>query len=609
MIVFLGKLWELVRPYRARLFLGVFTGVLAGLMSPLMILTITFVASVMFPAPNQKPIEDQFSSLPQFVVHWLHDARLGLESGLHQHRGALILFVAMIPLIMFLRGVVTYLNTYFLQWAAIRAVNGLRVKLFAHLIELSAGFFSENRSGELISRIMSDTQALQTIFSGATSVIIRDPVTLVSIMAVLLWRPETRAMTLISLVVLPVCIIPLSIFSKKVRRSSGELQKQNASLMQVMAETFTGYRVVKAYNLESVVTQEFHATAGRSTQNYMRIVRANEITSPIIDLLGATGIAIALIYMNSSPAARPGTGDFAQLVLSIFLMYPPMKNLSRLHNQIHQARAASERVFQLLATKNSVPEPAAPGMLHADKADIVIENVDFSYGEKPVLSNVSLTVKAGQLVALVGASGSGKTTLANLLLRFYDSTRGRIRIGGVDIREVTTRDLRNQIAVVAQENILFNDTIRRNIGLGRLGATNDEIMAAADFAKATEFIAQKPEGFDTVIGEKGVSLSGGQRQRLAIARAVLKNAPILVLDEATSALDTEIERQVQTELDELMKGRTTICIAHRLSTILHADLIVVLDEGQIVEQGRHEELLKHGGVYQKLYELQFKSKS
>ena len=289
-------------------------------------------------------------------------------------------------------------------------------------------------------------------------------------------------------------------------------------------------------------------------------------------------------------------------------MYAPMKNLTRLHNQLTQARAASERVFELLAAKNSVPEPAQPKMLHADQARTSqFENVDFNYGEKPVLRNINLTVKPGQLVALVGASGSGKTTLANLLLRFYDPVRGAIKIGGVDLRAVATRDLRNQIAVVAQENILFNDTIRRNIELGRLGATNDEIIAAAKHAYAYEFITQKPEGFDTVIGEKGVSLSGGQRQRLAIARAVLKNAPILVLDEATSALDTESERAVQAALDELMKGRTTICIAHRLSTILHADLIVVLDQGRIVETGRHDELVKRGGVYQKLYELQFAS--
>ncbi len=276
-----------------------------------------------------------------------------------------------------------------------------------------------------------------------------------------------------------------------------------------------------------------------------------------------------------------------------------------MHNQLHQARAASERVFELLAVKNSVPEPTQPKMLHADKADVQFENVDFNYGEKPVLHNINLTVKTGQLVALVGASGSGKTTLANLLLRFYDPVRGTIKIGGVDLRDVSTRDLRNQIAVVAQENILFNDTIRRNIELGRLGAANEEIVAAARHAHAYDFIMQKPEGFDAVIGEKGVSLSGGQRQRLAIARAVLKNAPILILDEALSALDSESERIVQAALDELMRGRTTICIAHRLSTILHADVIVVLDQGRIVETGTHAELTRRGGVYQKLYELQF----
>jgi subfamily B ATP-binding cassette protein MsbA len=258
-----------------------------------------------------------------------------------------------------------------------------------------------------------------------------------------------------------------------------------------------------------------------------------------------------------------------------------------------------------LATKNSVPEPVAPKMLHADKADLVFEKVEFSYGEKVVLQDINLTVKAGQLVALVGSSGSGKTTLANLLLRFYDPTRGSIKVGGVDLREVPTRDLRNQIAVVAQENILFNDTIRRNIELGRLGAANEEIVSAARHAFAYDFVMEKPKGFDTIIGEKGVSLSGGQRQRLAIARAVLKNAPILILDEATSALDTESERAVQAALDELMRGRTTICIAHRLSTILHADLIVVLDQGRIVETGSHDELVKRAGVYQKLYELQF----
>jgi len=606
MIDFLRKLWTLVRPYRARLALGVLTGILAGFTPALMIASIAIIVGVIFPSPGQLPIEQKYgASLPAFAVQWLHDARLALEHGLHEHRGAALVLVVIIPLVMSLRGLVTYLNIYFLQWVAIRTVTDLRVKLFGHLLDLSAGFFSQSRSGELISRIMSDTTALQIVFANATSVIIRDPVTLISVLALLLWRTETRTMTLISIIILPVCLIPLSIFSKKVRRSSGALQNQMAELIQVMSETFSGHRVVKAYNLEHVVTDEFRASAGRSVNNYMRIIRANEITSPIIDVLGASGVAIALVYMNSQ--ARPATGDFVTLILSVFLMYPPMKNLARLHNQLTQARAASERVFELLATKNSVPEPAQPKMLYAANADIVIENLDFNYGEKAVLHKINLTIKAGQLVALVGASGSGKTTLSNLMLRFYDPTRGTIKIGGVDLRDVPTRDLRNQIAVVAQENILFNDTIRRNIELGRLGASNDEIIAAARHAFAFDFIMEKPDGFDTVIGEKGVSLSGGQRQRLAIARAVLKDAPILILDEATNALDTESERAVQTALDELMRGRTAICIAHRLSTIMHADLIVVLDQGRIVETGSHDELVKRAGVYQKLYELQFAS--
>jgi subfamily B ATP-binding cassette protein MsbA len=331
-----------------------------------------------------------------------------------------------------------------------------------------------------------------------------------------------------------------------------------------------------------------------------------EIPGPLIEFFGSCGVALLLVYLIYNSSARPSPTDFLQLVISILAMYQPMKNLTRLQNQIVQARAASERVFEMLATQSSVPEPAQPRLLRAESADIQFDHIQFAYGEKIALQDINLQIKSGQLIALVGASGSGKTTLSNLLLRFYDPQRGAVRIGGADIREFTTRELRNQIAVVTQETVLFNDTIRRNIELGRPGATNEEIIAAAKHAHAHQFISEKPEAYETVIGEKGVMLSGGQRQRLAIARAVLRNAPILILDEATNALDTESERAVQTALDELMKGRTTLCIAHRLSTILHADLIVVLDQGRIVETGKHDELVKRGGVYQKLYELQFR---
>jgi subfamily B ATP-binding cassette protein MsbA len=581
--------------------LGVLTGILAGLMAPLTIATITLVSSVVFqPADGVfKPI----TGVPDFAQPWLENARTSIGNGLCEHSAAAVLLVATIPLVMLLARLVGYLNTYFLQWTAIRAITDLRTRLFAHLLGLSAGFFSQSRSGELISRIMSDTYTLLTAISGSTSVIVRDPVILLGILGYLFYRQPM--MTLISLAVLPVCVIPLAIFSRKIRRASRAIQNQAADLVQVMTEAFSGHRVVKAYNLENIVTDEFRQTAQKTVGDYMRIVRASELSGPIIDFLASIGVAFALLYMIYLAHAHPNPGDFIQLVGSIFYMYAPIKNLTRLHNQLTQARAASERVFELLATKNSVPEPAQPKLLHAAAADIRFENVSFNYGEKIILQNINLEVKAGQLIAFVGKTGSGKTTLANLLLRFYDPASGAIKIGGVDIREFSTRDLRSQMAVVAQENILFNDTIRRNIELGRLGATSDDIIAAARHAHAYEFIMQKPAGFDTFIGEKGVTLSGGQRQRLAIARAVLKNAPILILDEATSALDTESERAVQTALDELMVGRTTICIAHRLSTILHADLIVVLDQGKIVETGRHTELVKRAGIYQKLYELQF----
>ena len=602
---FLRKIWELARPYKLRLFLGVLMGIISGLIGPLLIGTAMLIYAAVFPSSKADDAGLPLKHLPTFVQDWFFNVRDSLSQGLHEHRAAVWILIALIPIISLLRGISGYLNVYFLQWTGTHAVADLRTKLFAHLLNLSAGFYTENATGKLVSRVMSDTQALQTILTNVVSVVVRDPITLASVMGLLFWQQPK--LTLLSIIVLPVCIVPIAIYSRKIRRSSRDAQTQNAELVQTMTEGFTGHRVIKAYNLETIVAEKFRETARRSVNLIMRITRATEMPSLLIEFFGACGIAVMLAYLIFSSGQHMKATDFLQLLGSLVYIYQPLKNLTRLQNQIVQARAATERVFELLATKNSVPEPAAPKMLHASHADIEFQNLDFNYGEKSVLRGINLTVKAGQIVALVGSSGSGKTTLANLLLRFYDPAHGSVKIGGVDLRDVATRDVRNQIAVVAQENILFNDTIRRNIELGRLGATNEEIVAAAKHAYAIDFIEQKPEGFDTIIGEKGVSLSGGQRQRLAIARAVLKNAPILILDEATSALDTESERAVQAALDELMKGRTTICIAHRLSTVLHADLIVVLDQGKIVETGTHDELVKRGGTYQKLYELQFAS--
>ncbi len=604
---FLKKLWGFVRPYRGRFFLGLLCGNLYALTNGALLGAAKVVMDLIFTGSTN--FHEQLAKHLAKTPHWIHPFTDRLVSAVPElpaptSQLGWALVAGAIPAIVLLRNTLSYLSVYLTNWSAMHAIADIRTKLFSHLQNLSLGFFNRASTGDLIARITNDTQVLYSIVGSSFASAVKDPVTILCTLVVLLILQP--ALTLVSIVVFPVCIVPIIIYGRKVRKSARAVQKFNAELTNLMHESFTGNRVIKAYNLEETVSAEFRAITKKYVGQLMRVIRANEIPSQLMEFFGAAGIALVFFYVQNLPAdQRPKASDFFMFILAIVMIYPPIKSLTRLHNQLHQARAASERVFELLAVKNSVPEPTQPKMLHADKADVQFENVDFNYGEKPVLHNINLTVKTGQLVALVGASGSGKTTLANLLLRFYDPVRGTIKIGGVDLRDVSTRDLRNQIAVVAQENILFNDTIRRNIELGRLGAANEEIVAAARHAHAYDFIMQKPEGFDAVIGEKGVSLSGGQRQRLAIARAVLKNAPILILDEALSALDSESERIVQAALDELMRGRTTICIAHRLSTILHADVIVVLDQGRIVETGTHAELTRRGGVYQKLYELQF----
>jgi len=604
MVYFLRQLWGFVRPYRGRFYLGLLCGVFYGVSNALLVTVIKIVLGLVFKGSTN--FHQQLDKAP----HWIRPVTAWLSTRLPELHAPTTttgwaLLIGFIPGVMLIRVVLAYLSIYLTNWAAMNAIADIRTKLFSHLQNLSLGFFNQNSTGDLIARITNDTQVLYGIIGNSFSSMVKDPVTIVCLLVTQLALQPT--LTMVSVIVFPLCVVPIIIYGRKVRKSARAVQEYNAELTNLMHESFTGTRVIKAYNLEETVSEQFRVTTRKYVSQLMRVIRANEIPSQLMEFFGAAGISLVFLYILRLPMdQRPNMDDFSMFVLSIVLLYPPIKNCTRLHNQIHQARAASERVFELLATKNSVPEPAQPKMLHSTNEVIEFTNVDFNYGDKPVLRNINLTVKPGQLVALVGASGSGKTTLANLLLRFYDPTRGRITIGGVDIRDVTTRDLRNHIAVVAQENILFNDTIRRNIELGRLGASNEDIIAAARHADAYVFISEKPKGFDTVIGEKGVSLSGGQRQRLAIARAVLKNVPILVLDEATSALDTEAERAVQAALDELMKARTTICIAHRLSTIQHADVIVVLDQGRIVETGTHAELLRHGGIYKKLHDLQFR---
>jgi subfamily B ATP-binding cassette protein MsbA len=601
MVKFLRSLYAFVRPYQPRLLLGLLCGVLYALTNGALVLVIKPVVNLVStgavnvgelfdkaPAPL-RPVADSLRSWVPAVTA-------------PSSKAGMMLVIGLIPVLMLVRVVLAYLSVYLMNWAAARAIADIRTRLFDHLQNLSLAFFSRARTGDLISRITNDTQILYGIIGSSFASMVKDPITVLTILIVALTRQPM--LTLVSMVVLPACLAPIIIYGRKVRKSARAMQGHISDLTGLMHESFTGNRIIKAYNMEATVLAQFRQTTRQYVGHVMRVIRANEIPSQLMEFLGALGVALVLIFVQLSPKAKPSPGDFVAFITGIVLMYPPIKNLTRLHNQLHMAASASQRVFELLDTKSAVVDPPDPVPLEARRADIQFDHVDFDYGEKPVLRGINLTVKNGQVLALVGSSGSGKTTIANLLLRFYDPLRGSVRIGQTDIRHVAIKDLRRQIALVTQETILFHDTIRHNIAVGRPGATNEEIEAAARCANAHEFIMQKPQGYDAVVGEKGMALSGGQRQRIAIARALLKDAPILVLDEATSSLDAESERLVQEELEKLMEGRTTICIAHRLSTIQRADLIAVLREGRVVETGTHAELIRRDGTYRRLYELQ-----
>jgi len=600
---FLSRLWQVIRPYRARFFTGVGLGMLAGFKDPMLVAAVWFIVAVVFPQEGAEEIAKGLAKVGEYspdLAQWLQGAVENLKAD-PTFLTALSVF-AVLPLALMLGGIVNYGYIYYMQWVGVRSISDLRAKIYDHLLHLPPGFLQKLSTGEVMSRISSDVTTLHALLSNSLVAIVRDPITLVVLIgSQVILQPR---LTLMSLLILPASLVPVIIFTRKLKKSSEAAQTANAAVFRSMHEGLTGARVVKAYNLEPVVIADFRERLRGYCSQYMRTIRASEIPGPLIEFFGAIGVTglLATIAITRGDTTAAG---FLTFILSIQMSYTRLKYVVRMFTQVVQARASSARVFQILDTPSDLPEPEHPKTLVAGDAEIRFESLTFGYEGHDLFRNFNLTVHPGQLVALVGQSGSGKTTLTNLLLRFYDPQGGSVKIGGTDIRDVTSRDLRAQIAVVTQETILFNESIRRNIELGRPGADEAAIADAARHAHADEFIRRTPHGFDTVIGEKGANLSGGQRQRLAIARAILKNAPILILDEATSALDTESERAVQAALNELMKGRTTICIAHRLSTIQHADVIVVLDHGRIAEMGTHRELVGRGGLYQKLHQLQF----
>jgi subfamily B ATP-binding cassette protein MsbA len=514
--------------------------------------------------------------------------------------------VAAIVAVNLLKGIGSYVSSYLMADVGQRVVMDLRNALYRHILGQSASFFAQRTSGQLMSRISNDVGQVQQAVSETAGDLARESLTLVGF-AGLMFYYDAR-LSIVCMTGAPLIVYPLIRLGQRVRRTTRRSQEALEQLSHISAEAFTGHRIVKAFGTEAHETRKFSRAGYQLFRTNMKVTAALSSLPPLMELLGGIGMALALWYGSSQIAAgRLTQGQFVSFFTAVFLMYGPAKKLSRVNANLQQAIAASERIFEMLDTHTEVQErPGAPA-LQPFRGEIEFRDVGFGYeeGSVSILRNVTFSVAAGQMIAIVGRSGAGKTTLVNLLPRFFDVTTGSIRIDGLDVREVSLASLRSQIGIVTQETVLFDDTVASNIAYGSPRASRAEIEAAARAANAFGFVSALPAGFETMIGERGQRLSGGQRQRLAIARALLKNAPILVLDEATSALDTESELLVQEALANLMLNRTSFVIAHRLSTIRRADAIVVLERGRVVEIGRHDELLgRLDGTYATLYQLQ-----
>ena len=595
-----------VLPYKRQAFLNVFFNILYSLFSALSFVALIPMLDVLFgkaqPITEAPVYSGNLLDLGSYGKAYLN-YKVGALAG-ENTIWALAIVIALVLSLFLLKNLFSYLASFFITYLRKGVLKDLRNNLYKKIVNQPIAFFSDQRKGDIMSRMIGDVNEVQNSMLSALESFIREPLTI--IFSILVMLGISVKLTLFTFIFIPIAAAVISKIGKSLKKNSIAVQQEQGRFLSLIEETIGGLRVIKAFNAESIFSKRFADSSQTFNRLSNKVMNRQNLGSPMSEFLGILMIAV-LLWFGGSLVLVDKTLEGTQFIAFMGLAYnilTPAKAISRASYDMRRGNAAAERILEILDYDNPIKERENPVVIKDFTTAITLNNVTFAYAEQPVLTNFSLEVSKGKTVALVGQSGSGKSTIANLITRFYDVNQGAILIDGVDVKDMQTASLRKLIGVVSQDSILFNDTIKNNLLIGKPDATDEELITAAKIANAYEFINDLPEGFDTNIGDAGSKLSGGQKQRLSIARAVLKNPPIMVLDEATSALDTESERLVQNALENMMKHRTSIVIAHRLSTIQNADLIVVMQKGRIVEQGTHTELIQKNGMYKRLVEMQ-----
>lgn len=597
------------KPYKSYAIGHIISNVFFALFGTLSFVALKPMLDVIFKeekvAPTSKPVYEGLTKLGDYAENYLAFQMNQFTGG--DNSKALLYVVGLIIIMFLLKNIAGYLANYFLVFLRNGVIRDLRNKVYKKTMELPLSYFSEQRKGDIISRVTSDILDLQYSFLSVLELLIREPLTIIFTIIAMLYI--STKLTLFVFIFIPVMGFIISRIGKSLKRKSDRVQKEQGVFLSTLEETLTGLRIIKGFSAENSFNAKFQDSTSRFYHFSNKLLNRQNLASPASEVLGICMIAIILWYggnlVLSGAAGSNLTGSTFLVYMGLsYNILTPAKAISRGLYKIKQGSAAAERIQEIIDAQNPLKDDANAIVKTNFETEIEFKNISFKYEDEYVLKDFSLTIPKGKMVALVGQSGSGKSTIANLITRFYDVNKGEILIDGINIRDLTTASLRAQLGIVTQDAILFNESIKNNLKLGRHSASDEDIIEALKVANAWEFVKDLPQGIDTNIGDSGNKLSGGQKQRLSIARAVLKSPPIMVLDEATSALDTESERLVQVALENMMKNRTSIVIAHRLSTIQNADLIVVLNKGEIVEQGKHDELIIKNGGYKKLVDMQ-----